>query len=124
MDPKREVKSLISFINFYCWFIPGFSHHAHTDALFDLTMKDVRLNWGLPQEASFMKLRELVILAPVLVLPDNDLSFRLEADSSGIATRTDSPSSRVMRVPGTLSHSCQRCTILSNGTMRSTTQRY
>jgi hypothetical protein len=49
-------------------------------------MKDVRFNWGLPQEYSFMKLKELVTSAPVLVLPDNDLQFQLEADSSGITT--------------------------------------
>jgi hypothetical protein len=33
-----------------------------------------------------MKLKELVTLAPVLVLPDDNLPFRLEADGSGIAT--------------------------------------
>jgi hypothetical protein len=33
-----------------------------------------------------MKLKELVTSAPVLVLPDDDLPFRLEADGSGIAT--------------------------------------
>jgi hypothetical protein len=33
-----------------------------------------------------MKLKELVTSAPVLVLPNNDLPFRLEANSSGIAT--------------------------------------
>jgi hypothetical protein len=33
-----------------------------------------------------MKLKKLVTLAPVLVLPDNDLLFQLEADGSGIAT--------------------------------------
>jgi hypothetical protein len=51
-------------------------------------MKDVRFIWGLPQEDSFMKLKELVTSAPVLVLPndDDDLPFRLEADGSGIAT--------------------------------------
>jgi hypothetical protein len=37
---KKEVQSFIGFINFYCRFIPSFSHHAR--ALFDLTMKDVR----------------------------------------------------------------------------------
>jgi hypothetical protein len=63
---KKEVQSFIGFINFYQRFIPGFSHHAC--ALFDLTMKDVRFIWGLPQEDSFMKLRELFTLAPVLVL--------------------------------------------------------
>jgi hypothetical protein len=81
---KKEVQSFVGFVNFYRRFIPGLSHHAH--ALFDLTMKDIRFIWGLPQEDSFMKLKELVTLAPVLVLPNDDLPFRLEADGSGIAT--------------------------------------
>jgi hypothetical protein len=81
---KKEVQSFVSFVNFYRRFIPDFSHHAH--ALFNLTMKNVRFIWGLPQEDSFMKLKELVTSAPVLVLPDDDLPFRLEADGSGIAT--------------------------------------
>jgi hypothetical protein len=49
-------------------------------------MKDLRFTWGLPQEGSFMKLKELVTSAPILILPNNDLPFRLEADGSGIAT--------------------------------------
>jgi hypothetical protein len=65
---KKEVQSFVSFINFDRRFILVFSHHA--SALFDLTMKDVRSIWGLPQEDSFMKLKELVTLAPVLVLLD------------------------------------------------------
>jgi hypothetical protein len=81
---KKEVQSFVGFINFYRRFIPEFSHHAR--ALFDLTMKDVRFIWGLPQEDSFMKLKELVTSAPVLVLPDNNLPFRLEANGSGITT--------------------------------------
>jgi hypothetical protein len=81
---KKEVQSFVGFVNFYPCFIPGFSHHART--LFDLTMKDIRFIWGLPQEDSFMKLKELVTSAPVLVLPNDDLPFRLEADVSGIAT--------------------------------------
>jgi hypothetical protein len=81
---QKEVQSFVGFVNFYRRFIPGFSHHAR--ALFDLTMKDVRFIWGLPQEDSFMKLKELVTSAPVLVLPNDDLPFRLEANGSGIAT--------------------------------------
>jgi hypothetical protein len=46
----------------------------------------VRFIWGLPQEDSFMKLKELVTSAPVLVLPNDNLPFRLEADGSSIAT--------------------------------------
>jgi hypothetical protein len=49
-------------------------------------MKDVRFIWGLPQVDSFMKLKELVTSAPVLILPNDDLLCRLEADSSGITT--------------------------------------
>jgi hypothetical protein len=45
-------------------------------------MKDVRFIWGLPQENSF----KLVTSAPVLILPNNDLPFRLEVNGSGIAT--------------------------------------
>jgi hypothetical protein len=74
---KKEVQSFISFVNFYRHFIPGFFHHAC--ALFDLTMKDVRFIWGLPQEDSFMKLKELVTSALVLVVRGTPLdlsSFR------------------------------------------------
>jgi hypothetical protein len=39
-------------------------------------MKDVRFIWCLPQEDSFMKLKELITSAPVLVLPNDDLPFR------------------------------------------------
>jgi hypothetical protein len=81
---KKEVQSFIGFINFYHQFIPGFFYHAHI--LCDLTMKDVRFIWGFPQEDSFIKLKELITSALVLVLPDNNLLFQLEADSSGIAT--------------------------------------
>jgi hypothetical protein len=49
-------------------------------------MKDVRFIWGKPQEDSFMKLKEPVTLASVLVLPNNNLLFRLEANGSSIAT--------------------------------------
>jgi hypothetical protein len=81
---KKEVQSFVGFINFYRCFIPGFSHHVCT--LFNLTMKDVRFIWGLPQEDSFMKLKELITSAPVLILPNDNLPFRLKADGSGITT--------------------------------------
>jgi hypothetical protein len=83
---KKEVQSFVSFVNLYRHFIPGFSHHAR--ALFDLTMKDVRFIWGFPQEDSFKKLKEPVTSALVLVLPNDNLPFRLEADGSSIATGT------------------------------------
>jgi hypothetical protein len=82
------------------------SHHART--LFDLTMKDVRFIWGLPQEDSFMKLKELVTSAPVLVLPNDDLLFRLEAAAPASLPVRSSPNSRTTTMCGTPSHSCPR----------------
>jgi hypothetical protein len=79
---KKEVQSFIGLINFYHQFIPGFSHHTH--ALFYLTMKDIGFIWDLPQEDSFMKLKELI--TPILVLPGNNLPSQLEANGSGITT--------------------------------------
>jgi hypothetical protein len=101
---KKEVQSFVSFINFYRCFIPGFSHH--TRALFNLTMKDVRFIWGLPQEDSFMKLKELVTSAPVLILPNDNLPFRLEADGSGVRYSRNRMSTTRR---GTPSPSCPKC---------------
>jgi hypothetical protein len=70
---KKEVQSFVRFINFYHEFITGFLHHAC--ALFNLTMKDVRFIWGLPQEDSLMKLKEFITSSAVLVLPNDDLPF-------------------------------------------------
>jgi hypothetical protein len=101
LSTKKEVQSVIGFVNFYCCFIPGFSHHTCT--LFDFTIKDVRFNWGLPQEDSFIKLNTL---APVLMLPDSDLSFRLEANGSGITTGVVLSHSLSMTMHGIPSLSC------------------
>ena len=80
---KREVQSFVRFVNFYQWFIKDFSHHVC--ALFDLTKKDVRWRWGESEQASFNKLKELITSTPVLVFPDDSLSYHLEADSSDAA---------------------------------------
>jgi hypothetical protein len=77
---KKEVQSFISFINVYYQFITGFSHHAH--ALFDITMKDVRFIWGLLQQDSFMKLKDLVtslLLYSLTVISHFDLRLMAQA---------------------------------------------
>jgi hypothetical protein len=81
---KKEVQSFVGFINFYRRFILNFSQHACP--LFDLTMKDIRFIWGSPQEDAFVMLKGLVMSAPVLALPNSDLPYCLEADTSGVAT--------------------------------------
>ena len=82
---KREVQSFVGFVNFYQQFIKGFSHHAC--ALFDLTKKDVGWHWGMLEQASFNKLKELITSVPALVFPDDSLPYHIEANSSDTATR-------------------------------------
>jgi hypothetical protein len=83
---KKEVQSFVGFANFYCRFIAGFLHHAC--ALFDLTKKDVKFEWTEREQRAFDKIKKAVTSAPVLVLPDCDQPFRIEADGSGFATGT------------------------------------
>jgi hypothetical protein len=71
-------------------------------------MKDVRFIWGLPQEDSFMKLKELVTSALVLVLPDNDLPFRLEAVAPALPQVQYSHNSLSTTMHGTPSPSCPK----------------
>jgi hypothetical protein len=45
---KREVQSFLGLVNFYCWFIEGFSHHAKP--LFELTKNDKKWDWSDDQQ--------------------------------------------------------------------------
>ena len=46
-----EVQSFLGFANFYCWFIKGFSHHAHP--LFDLTKREEAWHWVKAEQSAF-----------------------------------------------------------------------
>ncbi|GLB37179.1 putative chromo (CHRromatin Organisation MOdifier) domain containing protein [Lyophyllum shimeji] len=81
---KKEVQSFLGFTNFYRRFIRDFSHH--TRPLFDLTAKDVAWTWGSGQQDAFDSLKRAITSKPVLIFPDNDRPFRVEADSSDFAT--------------------------------------
>ena len=64
------VQSSVGFVNFYCRFIPEFSHVA--SPLHRLTKKAEPWQWTKPEEAAFGVLKSLVMSAPILVLPDQD----------------------------------------------------
>ncbi|GLB39299.1 putative retrotransposable element tf2 155 kda protein type 1-like [Lyophyllum shimeji] len=81
---KKEVQSFLGFTNFYRRFIRDFSHHARP--LFDLTAKDVAWTWGSGQQDTFDSLKRAITSKPVLIFPDDDRPFRVEADSSDFAT--------------------------------------
>jgi RNase H-like domain found in reverse transcriptase/Reverse transcriptase (RNA-dependent DNA polymerase)/Integrase zinc binding domain/Chromo (CHRromatin Organisation MOdifier) domain len=81
---KKEVQSFLGFTNFYRRFIQDFSFHARP--LFDLTKKDVKWQWSAPQQQAFDELKQRITSSPILIFPDDDKPFRIEADSSDFAT--------------------------------------
>ena len=51
-----------------------------------LTRKDVKWVWGKSQQKAFDELKGVFTTKPVLVAPDLDKEFRIEADASNYAT--------------------------------------
>jgi len=51
-----------------------------------LTRKDVKWVWGESQHKAFDKLKGVFTIKPVLVAPDLDKEFRVEADTSNYTT--------------------------------------
>ena len=79
----KDVRSFLNFCNFYRVFIRNFANHARP--LNNLTQKDVEWHWGQAEENAFQTLKDLVMLEPVLVHPDQDQPFVLEVDALGYA---------------------------------------
>jgi len=80
---KKELQQFLGFTNFYRRFILDYSHIA--SPLFILTgVKDFK--WGEEQAEAFKELKERITSAPVLALADDSKAFRVEADSSDVAT--------------------------------------
>jgi len=51
-----------------------------------LTRKDVKWQWGQEQQKVFDKLKRIFMTRPVLVAPDLDRKFRIEADTFNYVT--------------------------------------
>ncbi|KAG5726384.1 hypothetical protein E4T56_gene18932 [Termitomyces sp. T112] len=80
---KKEVQVFLGFANFYQRFIQDFLHHTHP--LFNLTEKDVTWSWGLPEQLVFDTLKCTMTSRPILLFPDDNSLFCIEADSSDFA---------------------------------------
>ncbi|KAG5732436.1 hypothetical protein E4T56_gene8388 [Termitomyces sp. T112] len=81
---KKEVQAFLGFVNFYQKFIQDFSHHACP--IFNLIVKDAAWQWESLQQTAFGALKQAVTSKPVLLFPDDDSLFCVEADSSDFAT--------------------------------------
>jgi hypothetical protein len=84
LTSNQEVQSFLGFTNFYQHFIKDFSEHAQP--LFDLTKGDVKWHWGMDEQSAFDRLKQNVMMAPVLISPDSTQPFCIKADSSNFAT--------------------------------------
>jgi hypothetical protein len=84
-QPKKlkDLQSFLGFCNFYRCFIQNYSHIARP--LFALSKKDVPFIWTSDQESAFRALIHAFTTAPLIILPDSKLPFRLITDASDYA---------------------------------------
>jgi hypothetical protein len=78
-----DVRSFLGTAGYYRRFIKDFSQLS--SPLSDLTKDTVKWLWGKEQQESFTMLKQALQTAPVLILPDPNLPFLVQTDSSGFA---------------------------------------
>jgi len=81
----RDVRKFLGLANYYRQFVRNFA--AIAKPLNMLTRKEEKWKWGEPQQKAFKQMKEIFITRPLLVTPDLDKEFRVEANASNFATR-------------------------------------
>jgi len=77
-----EVKSFHGLASFYRRFVMDFSTVAVVFT--EISKKNVGFKWGEKQEHPFTPLKEKVMHAPILALPNFGKSFEIKCDASGL----------------------------------------
>jgi hypothetical protein len=77
----KSIQKFLGLVGYYRKFIKDFSKIAHP--LFQLLKKNVKFNWSNECDEAFKILKNKLIEAPILVLPNFDKPFQLFTDASG-----------------------------------------
>jgi len=80
----RDIRKFLELTNYYRRFIRNFA--ALAKPLNMLTRKDEKWKWEEAQQKAFEQLKEIFTTRPLLIAPDLDKEFRVEADASNFAT--------------------------------------
>jgi len=81
----RDVRKFLGLANYYRQFVKDFAKLARP--LNNLMRKDERWKWEKQQQKAFEQLKMVFTSRPLLVAPDLDKEFRVEADASNFAMR-------------------------------------
>jgi hypothetical protein len=76
----KQMHFFLGFMNFYKIFINRYLDFAQP--LNELTRKDQKFEWGVPQETAFIAMKEAFLEAPVPIIPNPLKSFVVELDTS------------------------------------------
>jgi RNase H-like domain found in reverse transcriptase/Reverse transcriptase (RNA-dependent DNA polymerase) len=81
-QPKNvsEIRSFLGMAGYYRRFVSGFSQLARP--LTTLLHKNVKFEWGEKQERSFQELKDRLVSAPILAMPDSNQDFDVYTDAS------------------------------------------
>jgi len=78
-----DVRSFLGFAGFYQRFVKNFSRLAAP--LSALTKKEVPFQWTDSEQVAFDNVKQALVSAPILAIPDPSRPYVLETDASGIA---------------------------------------
>ena len=80
----KDIRKFLGLANYYRRFIKDFAQVVRPINV--LMRKDMKWRWKEEEQAIFDKLKKTFTIRPVLVAPDLDKEFRVEADASNYAT--------------------------------------
>ncbi|CAI7851259.1 unnamed protein product [Closterium sp. NIES-53] len=81
----KELQQFIGFANYYNRFVSQYAKIAVP--LTDLLKKDTPFKWDTPHQHAMEQLQTSLTTAPVVILPDSDKDYVVEADASEQAVR-------------------------------------